>query len=140
MRFKLAWLLAAFSLVIFLGACGHLDGNNPLGVTGGGSSGYGVNGPLAGGETIDIRLQGRWRHDYPYFDYYILRFNADGSFRFDYYAEPGILDHTYQGSYRAFLGKIQFQSNGLNGSYPYSVSSDTLTIWFHERPDVLFRQ
>lgn len=73
-------------LLLLLVSCGHWDGSNPVGATGGGADGYGAAGNTqtesdgSGGSSIDSRIVGEWYY-YKSGVYYYYTFEGDGDLR-----------------------------------------------------------
>lgn len=80
-KINLCTLMTA--LLLLLTSCGHWDGSNPVGATGGGADGYGAasntrNGSDGSGEgAIDSRIVGDWYY-YKSGVYYYYTFAGDG--------------------------------------------------------------
>lgn len=121
--------LLAVLMLIFAG-CGHLSGNNPVGTTGGSSSGYGSIGPVAGGDgggQNDPDLFGSWRNNTSETDYEILTFNSDGTYANEFYS-GGQLVFSFSGDWETSGSELTRYVNGMPGISTFNVSGDTLTI------------
>ena len=127
--FALIFLVFIFCLIV---ACGQGGNSNPVGVLGGGDTGYGKNAPTfesedGGGD--DESLVGTWRHDVAADEYEVLIFGADGSC-VDLYYDSGY-QYTMSGSYSVNGDYLTIIIPGL-GQFTNRIelSNDSLTIYF----------
>jgi hypothetical protein len=121
-----ALLSAALILAFVFVGCGHLSGNDPLGVTGGGSNGYGSAGGSTGGDYgggFDNRLLGGWQSETFGGDYYIIRFFSSGGFQLQYYSD-GVPGSSYEGSFYTYDGHLVLAYGDELEDYEYSISGD----------------
>ena len=124
--------LFILSLVLF--SCGHLDGNNPLGVTGGGANGYGSLGSSIGGGTggqIDQNLFGTWQHVISSTEYEMIAISS-GTFQYAHWTD-GSIDNSFGGTWYVSGNFLFISFDGETQSGPYSISGggDTLTFTFN---------
>jgi hypothetical protein len=120
-------LSAAFILALLFAGCGHLSGNDPLGVTGGGSNGYGSLGGSTGGGFeggYDNRLLGGWQSETFGGDYYIIRFFSSGDFELQYYSD-GVPGSSYEGSFHTYDGHLVLAYGDESDDYEYTISGST---------------
>ena len=134
-------LASLFVLSLLLFGCGHLDGNNPLGVTGGGADGYGSAGTTVGGggggSQVDQMLFGTWRTDYSANDFEIL---VIGSGYYQWYDYSGSnLDDSGIGTWYSNGGIIYATEGGNQDEYPYTVSANSLSINWGGGPTTYYR-
>ena len=113
---KLFLLIFTVSALIALFGCGHFENGNPVGTTGGSSSGYGENNnsplPL---NTTAILILGEWKRTYDENQYYILSFAANGDFARIRY---------YYGNTTVYTGTYIIGHNNYNDLDYYEVSYD----------------
>ena len=124
--FILSTILIA-SVLIF--GCGHRATTNPVGVLGGGDDGYGSFGSSysgGGGGQYDQLLFGTWRTDYSETSYEILVIGA-GYYQWSDYTNSNLTDSGY-GTYNTSGGMIYAMEGGTQDQYPYTVSSNSLSI------------
>ena len=126
--------VAVILTFVFVG-CGHLSGNHPLGVTGGGENGYGSAGGSTGGGYdegggLDSRIFGAWQYDIDQNEFEIMTFYPDGSFEWAYYVDFSIADSD-NGTYQTYSNHIILTSSEGTVDLQYSLSGDenTATIW-----------
>lgn len=134
----LVFLVFIFCLIL---ACGQGGNTNPVGVLGGGDTGYGKNAPTfesedGGGD--DTSIVGSWRHDVSTDEYEILIFGADGSFvdRYYYYGTQYEIQGTYSvsGDYLTIMSSTFVEATTVR----FSISNDTLTI-YTDQPVTYYR-
>jgi hypothetical protein len=79
---KALFALLSLVILIVLVSCGERDGSNPLGVTGGGSKGYGSQGNAGiesdGFVSDSQKLVGTWRNNLDSLHYLMFRFADNG--------------------------------------------------------------
>jgi hypothetical protein len=96
--------------------CGSLDGNNPLGVTGG-----------TGSHEFDGRLVGAWAYYSPYELEYHLTLRSDGTCNFSIYMIGPV--SSVEGTWRADGFAYRIDAEGfMPQSGNYAVISDELTL------------
>ena len=112
-------------------ACGSIEGNDPIGVTGGGENGYGGNGDRIVQWSAQ-RLTGRWWTQYYLEDDRYLTLNADGTAGYKFY-DNGELIYFAAGVWRAdghnFIIEIPEFSPRSGG---YNVRGDSLFLYAGE--------
>ena len=128
-------------LAILICSCAQWGGDTPLGITGGGSEGYGKNNDLnlpdiSGG--VDPELVGSWSTPEAYY-YAVFTFNADGTFSIaEYYG--GDLDEITEGTWSVSGSNITLTVDGYSEVIPYSINGDILTVDYHGDTVVLHRR
>lgn len=127
-------LFALFILSLYLASCGHWEGSNPVGVTGGGVDGYGVSGNAQQGNddsgggsiTVDSRVFGDWYY-YKSGKYYYYSFYEDG----DFYLEVGDgynVTADYDGTYSANGSNMVIRINQTSTTYTYQLQNSKLYL------------
>lgn len=128
MRIKSFACLALLIIVLMAIGCGHRVGNDPLGVTGGGSNGYGSLGEWSEPVIIDY-LAGSWRHDNSNSGYEILNFGQNGIANLSFYNVTGNLQFSESSIFQLSDNVISLNFSGTQvESYNYSVSNNTLIL------------
>ena len=134
MKQTTAFLSLALILALVFAGCGHLSGNHPLGVTGGGENGYGSPGGSTGGGFddgggLDGGLFGGWQHDIDQNEFEMMYFHPDGSFEWYYFVDFSMVDSD-EGTYQTSGNTIIF--SGGFGTVQYSISGDGNTATIHD--------
>ncbi len=133
MRYAL-FLVLAVSLVL---GCGHLAGNDPVGVTGGQQNGYGGFGiPFFPGGTIDIL--GAWHQNGSQGDYNIVTFSGDGTV--SVVTHSGTTQTTHNGTYFVSGSRLDINVSGWqSGSGIVTINGTSMNIAFDSGSVVLQR-
>ncbi len=119
MKYMLA-LIIAVSLLL---GCGHRTGNNPQGVTGGGSNGYGTFGTNFT-ENFPILL-GAWHQDVSDGIENIVTFRSDGILNVNF----GVDQSSQNGSYYVSGNQIDINVYGWkSGSGEFAIDGNTMTV------------
>jgi hypothetical protein len=122
MKYMLALIIA---IPLLLG-CGHLTGNNPEGVTGGGSNGYGTFGSNFSGDSYPDLL-GAWQQDVAEGIQNIITFRADGIVNVNFGADQS----SRNGSYFVSGDRMDINVYGwMSGSGTLAISGNTMTVTF----------
>ncbi len=123
-------LLIVAGLIILTSACGQGEGNNPVGVTGGGAHGYGTG----GGPVTDYgnALIGSWRKNYDPDYFVILNFYNSGKFLFELHSDLEL--YTITGTYYISGNKLTLNINGEDGQavFTFVIDGDLLTLYYNE--------
>ena len=117
-------LLVAIPLIL---GCGQRSGNNPEGVLGGGTNGYGSFGTdLSTGTSPDIIL-GAWHQDITGNAFNVVTFRDNGTIKVDIY--NGDLHQAVNGTYYLSGSNIDLSVEGWqSGSGTISVNGNTMLI------------
>ncbi len=123
-------LLIVAGLIILTSACGQGEGNNPVGVTGGGAHGYGTG----GGSVTDYgnALIGSWRKNYDPDYFVILNFYYSGKFLFELHSDLEL--YTITGTFYISGNKLTLNINGEDGQavFTFVIDGDLLTLYYNE--------
>jgi hypothetical protein len=131
MKYILVLILA---VPLFLG-CGHLNGNDPEGVTGGHMGGYGSFGSSYSGDYYP-GLLGAWHQDAGQGIQNIVTFRTDGIVRVDF----GANQTSQNGSYNVSGNRLDINVYGWrSGSGTFAISGDALTVTFDDGAVVLHK-
>lgn len=127
-------LLIVAGLIILASACGQGEGNNPIGVTGGGAHGYGTG----GGPVTDYgnAIIGTWRKDYNPSYFVILNFYSEGKFLFELHDDLQL--YLITGTYYIADNKLTLKVNGEDGQTVFTtvctfvIDGNLLTLYYNE--------
>jgi len=127
MRRSIILVTVFFAGMLLISGCGHLEGNDPEGVTGGHDGGYGSFGTnLDGGYQ---ELYGDWRHNQESGDYEILTFHSNGEAQIEFFNAAAVSQSVHSGSYAISGSRIDISVNGwVSGSFAMSLNASTLTL------------
>jgi hypothetical protein len=111
-------------MAAILVGCGQINGNNPVGVTGGGDDGYGWTG-TSSLDRLDPRLFGSWMHRVSSDAFQEYVFYSDGDCDLWNFANgEGLVTH---GTYKAFANRIAISlTESVEGFY--AVSGEMLML------------
>lgn len=139
---RVIYIIAVFVMLsIILESCSQWGGNNPVGVLGGGETGYGEYDNIAGigGESENFpSIVGSWRHNFSSGEYTIIKFFSNGRWESHVY-EEGILNTVYIGSFSISGNKLTIIASGESFTITYSINDDKLTLVFPDGSIVYFR-
>jgi hypothetical protein len=128
-------LLLGFALLI---GCGRIDGNDPRGVTGGSSDGYGSFGSGFDGSGYYPILLGAWQQDGQQGDHNIVNFNADGTVKVDFYI--GNEQQSALGIYSVSGSQLDVNVSGwITGTRTITIDEHTLTLTGNDATIVLHK-
>ncbi len=133
---KIITALAIVGIFLMLAGCGHLDGNNPVGVTGGAANGYGGSGTGSGGSGGgggETSLYGTWEGNYDTLGVLVttvVTINSSGTYTVSAYYNGSLISTEY--------GTFTVTGNVLHlnpqGDSPYTatfiLNGNTLTLTF----------
>lgn len=141
-QFKILIALAFLSSVLSI-QCSKLGGTDPVGVTGGSDSGYGIFNDIwrtgsgsGNGSGVNPNLVGSWRHEYAGDDYETITFYSNGSFQISYFQEG--FSGTIDGTYSVSGNQITLYIEGETIIITYSLSGDELTLFLQGEGSVVY--
>lgn len=131
MKIRGLFIMAAI-FALFLAGCGHYEGSNPVGITGGAEDGYGggllevFQNENGGNGGYDSQLVGDWY--YMSGDYmFIYTFQSDGDINIVVMVEYSTVAEL-SGTFSSSGNQLTMRLDGEVSVYTYSIQSNRLTL------------